>query len=46
MFEENNTAVGNAFMSEMKLIKNHLRLPLVTLSASVHNRVKAYMATR
>ena len=46
MFEENNPAGVKAFMSEMGLIANYLRLPLVPLSAGVHNRIKAYLATR
>jgi len=46
MFEENNPAGVKAFMAEMGLIHNNLRLPLVPLSASLHNRVKAYLATR
>lgn len=46
MFEENNPAGVKAFMSEMGLIANYLRLPLVPLSAGVHNRIKAYLATK
>jgi 4-hydroxy-tetrahydrodipicolinate synthase len=46
MFEENNPAGVKAFMSEMGLIANYLRLPLVPLSAGVHNRIKALLATR
>ena len=46
MFAENNPAGVKAFMAEMGLISNYVRLPLVTLSAGVHNRVKAYLATR
>ena len=46
MFEENNPAGVKAFMSEMGLLKNYLRLPLVPLSQGVHNRIKAYLATK
>jgi len=46
MFEENNPAGVKAFMTEMGLITNNLRLPLVPLSAGVHNRIKAYLATK
>lgn len=46
MFEENNPAGVKAFMAEMGLIYNSVRLPLVTLSSGLHNRVKAYLATR
>jgi 4-hydroxy-tetrahydrodipicolinate synthase len=44
LFGENNPAGVKAAMSEMKLIGNYLRLPLVPLSAGVHERLKAYLA--
>ncbi|MDP4215236.1 MAG: 4-hydroxy-tetrahydrodipicolinate synthase, partial [Bacteroidota bacterium] len=44
LFGENNPAGVKAAMSEMKLIGNYLRLPLVPLSEGVHNRLKAYLA--
>jgi 4-hydroxy-tetrahydrodipicolinate synthase len=43
MFAENNPAGVKAFMAEMGLIKNNLRLPLVPLNESLYNRVKSYM---
>jgi len=43
MFAENNPAGVKAFMKEMGLIKNNLRLPLVPLSEGLHNRVKTYI---
>lgn len=46
MFEENNPAGVKAFMAEMGLLKNSLRLPLVPLSDGVYNKIKAYLATR
>lgn len=45
MFEENNPAGVKAFMYEMGLIKNTMRLPIVALSQPVHDKVKAYMKT-
>jgi 4-hydroxy-tetrahydrodipicolinate synthase len=44
LFAENNPAGVKAFLAEMGLIENVLRLPLVPLSAPVHERVKAYLA--
>ncbi len=44
MFEENNPAGVKAFLAEMKFIENELRLPLVTLSAGLHDKVKKYLA--
>lgn len=41
MFAENNPAGVKAFLSEMGIIKNNLRLPLVPLSANYHQQVKA-----
>src|SRR6476620_7760785 len=43
MFAENNPAGVKAFMAEMGLIKNNLRLPLVPLNESLYNKVKNYM---
>lgn len=40
LFAENNPAGVKAFMSEMHLIENNLRLPLVPLSAELHKKVK------
>ncbi|MEO6490909.1 MAG: 4-hydroxy-tetrahydrodipicolinate synthase, partial [Ferruginibacter sp.] len=40
MFSENNPAGVKAFLHEMKMIENELRLPLVALSGELHQRVK------
>jgi 4-hydroxy-tetrahydrodipicolinate synthase len=44
LFAENNPAGVKAFLAEMGLIKNVLRLPLVPLSEPVHKKVKAYLS--
>ncbi len=43
MFAENNPAGVKAFMYEQGLIKNTVRLPVVPLSAGLHDKVKAYL---
>jgi 4-hydroxy-tetrahydrodipicolinate synthase len=43
LFSENNPAGVKAAMSELKLIGNHVRLPLVPLSAGLHEKVKAFV---
>jgi 4-hydroxy-tetrahydrodipicolinate synthase len=43
LFAENNPAGVKAFLSEMGIIKNELRLPLVPLSAAIQQKVKAYL---
>jgi 4-hydroxy-tetrahydrodipicolinate synthase len=43
LFAENNPAGVKAAMSELKLIGNYVRLPLVPLSAGLHAKVKAYV---
>jgi 4-hydroxy-tetrahydrodipicolinate synthase len=43
MFAENNPAGVKAFMTELGLIENHLRLPMTPLSAGLHNQVKSYL---
>lgn len=43
MFAENNPAGVKAFMAEKGWIKNHLRLPVVPLSAELHTKVKHYL---
>ena len=43
MFTENNPAGVKAFLSELKVIENYLRLPMVPLSSGVHEKVKAYL---
>lgn len=45
LFAENNPAGVKAFLTELGMIQNHLRLPLVPLSDSVHKQVKEYLAT-
>ena len=44
LFAENNPAGVKAFLYEMKLIENQLRLPLVPLSSGLHDKVKNYLA--
>lgn len=44
MFEENNPAGIKAFLTEMNIMENVLRLPLVPLSQSLHDKVKKYLA--
>jgi 4-hydroxy-tetrahydrodipicolinate synthase len=43
MFVENNPAGVKAFMAELNLLSNHLRLPMVPLSESIHQKVKSYL---
>jgi 4-hydroxy-tetrahydrodipicolinate synthase len=43
LFAENNPAGVKAFLYEMGLIKNVVRLPLVPLSDAVHQKVKEYL---
>ncbi len=43
LFAENNPAGLKAFLSELGLIRNELRLPVVPLSAGIHAQVKAYL---
>lgn len=43
LFAENNPAGVKAFLSELGIIDNYLRLPLVPLSDSIHQRVKRYL---
>lgn len=45
LFGENNPAGVKAAMSELKLIGNYLRLPLVPLSAGLHDKLRAYTAS-
>lgn len=44
LFVENNPAGVKAFLTELKLIENELRLPLVPLSAPFHQKVKDFLA--
>ena len=43
MFAENNPAGVKAFMTELGLIENNLRLPMTPLSASLYAAVKSYL---
>ena len=43
LFAENNPAGVKAFLAEMGLIENVLRLPVVPLSEPVHQKVKAFI---
>ncbi len=43
LFAENNPAGVKAFLSEMGIIQNILRLPLVSLSSSIHEKIKNYL---
>ena len=43
MFSENNPAGVKAFMAEKGWIENFVRLPVVPLSAGLHEKVKAYL---
>lgn len=45
LFVENNPAGVKAFLYELKLIENELRLPLVPLSTTFHEKVKDFLAT-
>ena len=42
LFEENNPAGVKAFLAEMGIIGNYLRLPLLPLSSPIHERVKGF----
>lgn len=43
LFVENNPAGVKAFLAEMGVVQNHLRLPLIPLSSGVHEKVKAFL---
>ena len=44
MFSENNPAGAKAFLYEMKMMENVMRLPVVPLSVGLHQKVKEYLA--
>lgn len=44
LFAENNPAGVKAFLSELGIIENNLRLPLVPLSSSIAKKVKDYLS--
>lgn len=43
MFAENNPAGVKAFLTELGLMENNLRLPMTPLSSELHQQVKAYL---
>ncbi len=43
MFAENNPAGVKAFMFEMGLLNNYLRMPMIPLSEELHSKVKLYL---
>ena len=43
LFAENNPAGVKAFLFELGIIENVLRLPVVSLSNAVHQKVKTYL---
>ena len=43
MFEENNPAGVKAFLSEIGMIENELRLPLVSVSSSLQQQIKQFV---
>ncbi len=43
LFAENNPAGVKAVLSEMGIIENNLRLPLVPLSAGIHKQIQEYL---
>lgn len=43
LFAENNPAGVKAFMTELNLLENNLRLPVVPLSEGLHTSVKNYL---
>ena len=45
LFAENNPAGVKAFLAEMGIIQNALRLPLVPLSNHLHEKVKSFLKT-
>lgn len=45
LFAENNPAGVKAFLAELNIIKNYLRLPLLPVSKALHTRIKEYLKT-
>ena len=43
LFAENNPAGAKAFLAEMGIIENYLRMPLVPLSTPFQKKVKEYL---
>ena len=46
LFTENNPAGVKAFLHELGLIENVLRLPMVPLSNGVHQQIQNYLSNR
>jgi 4-hydroxy-tetrahydrodipicolinate synthase len=46
LFVENNPAGVKAFLSEMGIIQNYLRLPLTPLSENFHKKVKSWVSAK
>ncbi|MEP6712902.1 MAG: 4-hydroxy-tetrahydrodipicolinate synthase [Ferruginibacter sp.] len=44
MFAENNPAGVKAFLYELNIMQNTVRLPIVTLSGELHKKVKLYLS--
>jgi 4-hydroxy-tetrahydrodipicolinate synthase len=44
LFAENNPAGVKAFLTELGIIQNIVRLPLVPLSEGLHKKIKDYLA--
>jgi 4-hydroxy-tetrahydrodipicolinate synthase len=43
LFAEGNPSGVKAFMNEMNLCKNNLRLPLVPVSKNVHSKIQKFV---
>jgi 4-hydroxy-tetrahydrodipicolinate synthase len=43
LFAENNPAGVKAFLAELGIIENNLRLPVVPLSSPIHEKIKVYL---
>lgn len=44
LFAENNPAGAKAFLAELGVIKNYLRLPVVPLSEPIHQKIRKYLS--
>jgi 4-hydroxy-tetrahydrodipicolinate synthase len=44
LFLENNPAGAKAFMAQMGLIENHLRLPVTPVSTDLYSKIKTYLS--
>lgn len=45
LFAENNPAGAKAILTELGILQNYLRLPLVPLSAALHQQAREYLST-